>query len=200
MALVLSATAISTKEQIMTRRKSITFIAGLAAIPLTALAVAGCGGGGGGGSAASAASTAPKTASGQPATVGAANEGNLGTVLVDSEGRTLYLFQKDSGTQSACFGACASAWPPLRATGTPTVGDGANASLVGTTPRSDGKPQVTYNGHPLYLFSGDQKPGDTNGEGSTAFGGGWFALDAAGNQVSGQASSSSSSSGGGYSY
>jgi predicted lipoprotein with Yx(FWY)xxD motif len=105
--------------------------------------------------------------------------------------------------KSACFGACASDWPPLRASGKPTVSSGANASMVGTTTRSDGKPQVTYNGHPLYLYTGDQKPGDTNGEGLTPFGGGWFALSPAGNQVSGQASSSgggTSSSGGGYGY
>jgi predicted lipoprotein with Yx(FWY)xxD motif len=184
----------------MTRNRLITFLAGAAAVPLVALAVAGCGGSDNGASAASAAS---QTASGHSATVGVANEGNLGMILVDSQGRTLYMFQKDSGMKSACFGACASDWPPLRASGKPTVSSGANASMVGTTTRSDGKPQVTYNGHPLYLYTGDQKPGDTNGEGLTAFGGGWFALSPAGNQVSGQASSSgggTSSSGGGYGY
>ena len=65
--------------------------------------------------------------------------------------------------------------------------------MIGTTPRSDGKPQVTYNGHPLYLFAEDQNPGDTNGEGLTAFGGSWFAVSPAGNQVTGPASSSGSS-------
>jgi len=75
--------------------------------------------------------------------------------------------------------------------GKPTADGGADASLIGTTTRSDGKPQVTYNGHPLYLYSGDQAAGEANGQGSTAFGGGWFALTAAGDQVSGQASSSS---------
>jgi predicted lipoprotein with Yx(FWY)xxD motif len=177
----------------MTRSRFIAFLAGAAVVPLAVLSVAACGGGGSGASA----STAPaKTASGRPATVGGANSG-LGKILVDSQGRTLYLFLKDSGTQSACTGACASAWPPLRANGKPTVGTGANASLIATSPRSDGKPQVVYNGHPLYRFSGDQKPGDTNGQGQTAFGGGWFALSPAGNQVSGQPSSSS---GGGTSY
>jgi ketosteroid isomerase-like protein len=75
----------------------------------------------------------------------------------------------------------------------PTVGSGANASMIGTTARSDGKPQVTYNGHPLYLYAGDQKAGDTNGQGVTAFGAAWYALSAAGNQVSGQPSSSGGS-------
>ena len=176
----------------MTRSKPITFIASAAAVALIALGVAACGGGGQGATAATAPAT---TASGHAATVGTANAGNLGTVLVDPKGRTLYLFQKDSGTKSACFGACASLWPPLRATGKPTAGSGANASMVGTTARSDGKPQVTYNGHPLYLYSGDQKPGDTNGEGLTAFGGSWFALTPAGAEVSRQASNP-----GGYGY
>src|SRR5204863_5875829 len=137
--------------------KPITFLAGAAAVPLIALGLAACGGGSSG---ATAASAPPQTASGHSATVGTATAGSLGTILVDSKGRTLYLFKKDSGTKSTCFGACASAWPPLRATGKPTVGSGAKASMVGTTARSDGKPQVTYNGHPVYLFSGDQNPRD----------------------------------------
>ena len=110
---------------------------------------------------------------------------SLGKILVDSRGRTLYLFKKDSGKKSTCFGACATAWPPLRAHGKPTVGGGARASKVGTTRRSDGKPQVTYNGHPLYLFVQDKKPGDTHGEGLSAFGARWFAVSPAGRQVSG---------------
>jgi predicted lipoprotein with Yx(FWY)xxD motif len=173
----------------MTGRRSTTFLAGgAAALSLAVLAVAGCGGGSG-------SLALPTTKSGRPATFGVANEA-LGKILVDSQGRTLYLFRRDSGTTSACTGACASAWPPLRATGTPTIGGGTNASMVGTIVRSDGMPQVTYNGHPLYRFASDQKPGDTNGEGVTAFGGGWYAVSPAGNQVSGQASNP----GGGYGY
>ena len=176
----------------MTRSRSITFLSTAAFVLLAAVAVAGCGGGG-----ATAHAAPPKTASGQPATLGVANNSNLGKILVDSQGRTLYLFQKDSGTTSSCTGACAAAWPPLRANGQPTVGSGTNASMVGTTARSDGNPQVTYNGHPLYTYSGDQNPGDTNGQGLTAFGGGWFAVSPSGNQVSGQGSNSG---GGGYGY
>jgi predicted lipoprotein with Yx(FWY)xxD motif len=185
----------------MKRSKPIKLIAGLAAVPVIALVAAGCGGGGyGGGDDSAAASPPPKTASGHATTIGTASEGNLGTILVDSQGRTLYLFEKDSGTSSACFGACAKAWPPLRNSEMPTVDSGLSAALVGTTSRSDGTPQVTYRGHPLYLFAGDEMPGDTSGQGSTAFGGGWFALNSAGSQVAEQASSSSSSSGGGYGY
>jgi predicted lipoprotein with Yx(FWY)xxD motif len=167
----------------MRHSKRIGVLAATAAIPLTALAISACGGGSG-------ATAPPTTASGQPATIGLANEGNLGKILVNSQGRSLYLFQKDVGTKSECAGACAAAWPPLRAAAMPVVGTSLSASKIGTTARSDGKPQVTYNGHPLYLYSADQKPGDTNGQGLNAFGGAWFALSAGGNMVSGQGSGS----------
>jgi len=139
----------------MTRTRPITFLAGAAVVPLIALVAAGCGGGGSDGAA--SATAPPTTATGQPATVGVADEDNLGSILVESRGRTLYLFQKDSGTRSACYGACAQDWPPLRATGQPTTGSEADASLIGTSARSDGKPQLTYNDHPLYLFSGTRR-------------------------------------------
>jgi predicted lipoprotein with Yx(FWY)xxD motif len=92
----------------------------------------------------------------------------------------VYLFKKDAGTKSACTGACATAWPPVLSSAAPAAGSGAKASLLGTTVRSDGQRQVTYNGHPLYLFAGDQAPGDTNGQGSTGFGAPWLALSPAG--------------------
>jgi len=174
----------------MTRSKTIS-VATILALPVAAVALAGCGGSGTSGGPVSP----PKTSSGQPATVGVVNTG-LGKVLVNSKGRTLYLFQKDAGPTSTCSGACAVDWPPLLANGKPTIGSGANASLVGTSTRPDGKTQVTYNGHPVYVFSGDQKAGDTNGEGVNAFGGNWYALSAAGTQVS----PSSNSGGSGYGY
>ena len=117
----------------MTRSRPITFLAGAAAVPLSALAVVGCGGGGYGDS---AEPRRPRPPAHRAATIGAANEASLGTILVDPKGRTLYLFREDSGTKSTCFGACAAAWPPLRAAGKPTVGGGADAALVGTTTRS----------------------------------------------------------------
>ena len=181
----------------MNRRRPAAFLAGAALMPLTALAVTACGSGGSATAATKApTSTATKTPTSAPqsaaphaATVRVAKTG-LGAVLVDSRGRTLYLFTKDSGTKSACSGPCATAWPPLRASGKPTVSGGAKASLVDTTTRSDGKPQVTYKGHPLYTFIKDKKSGDTNGEGLTAFGGSWFAVSAAGKRVAGQPSNS----------
>ena len=165
----------------MTRSRRITFVAGLAAVALFALALAGCS------SDNQANGSAPESNGAGQGTVDVATSG-LGQILVDSQGRTLYLFAKDTGTQSECTGACASAWPPLQGTGTPTVGGGADASLVGTTMRSDGSPQVTYAGHPLYLFSGDQNPGDTNGEGLVAYGASWYAVSPAGDQITGQGS------------
>lgn len=177
----------------MTRSRPITFLMTAAAVPLIALVVAGCGGGGGGATAA----TPPTTSAGQTATVGAANNGGLGKILVDSQGRTLYLFQADKGTKSACTGACAKAWPPLRASGKPVVGTGLTASKVTTAPRSDGMPQVVYNGHPLYTFAHDQNPGDANGQGVNAFGANWYVLSPAGATITTSGSSSSSGSGGG---
>lgn len=165
---------------------------------LLALAVAACGSGGG--TTKASAAPPPPAAGGQRVTVGVTNT-SLGKILVDSQGRTLYLFEGDSGTTSNCSGACASAWPPLRANGQTTVGSGANAALLGSTPRSDGGTQVTYNGHPVYLFIKDQKPGDTNGEGVNAFGALWYAISPAGNLVTAAIpSSSGSGSGGGGGY
>jgi predicted lipoprotein with Yx(FWY)xxD motif len=110
-------------------------------------------------------------------------DSHLGKILVNSQGQTLYLFKADVGMKSACTGACARAWPPLLATGNPTAGSGANPSLLGTTKRADGASQVTYNGHPLYLFIKDKKPGQTNGQGVVAFGAAWLVLSPAGNQI-----------------
>jgi predicted lipoprotein with Yx(FWY)xxD motif len=160
----------------MHRTESILLVAGVAAI---ALAAGACGGSGSGTSAASGTDPSTTVAT---VTVNVASSG-LGDVLVDTQGRTLYLFLKDAGTTSACTAACAMAWPPLRATGPLTAGRGADAALLGNSPRSDGAAQVTYNGHPLYLFIKDQQPGDTNGEGVTAFGASWFAVSPAGTQV-----------------
>jgi predicted lipoprotein with Yx(FWY)xxD motif len=180
----------------MTRHRSRSIgVLGAGGLAALAAAAAGCGGGG----ATAASSAPPKTASGQAATVGISNTG-IGQILVDSQGRSLYLFKADQGTKSACTGACAGAWPPLLVTGKPTVGSGVNGSLVGTTTRPEGKTQVTYNGHPLYRFAQDQNALETNGQGVSAFGAAWFALNSAGNQVTAQPSSSSTGGGGGLGY
>ena len=108
---------------------------------------------------------------------------SLGTILTDASGRSLYLFQKDSGSTSACDSSCASVWPPLTTTGAVVAGNGASTNLVGTITRADGSKQVSYNGHPVYYYVGDQKPGDTNGQNLDQFGGGWYVLSAAGTQI-----------------
>lgn len=107
----------------------------------------------------------------------------LGMILVSSKGRTLYLFRKDKGGSSACTSSCAAYWPPLVARGKPTAGAGVKASLIGTTKRSDGSRQVTYNKHPLYTYTLDTKAGQVNGEGSSNFGAKWYAVSAAGAAV-----------------
>jgi predicted lipoprotein with Yx(FWY)xxD motif len=170
----------------MTRSKPLTFLTSAALIPVSALAVAACGGTATASPAPSKTTAAPSktaTAATKTATVRVANS-RLGRILVDSSGRTLYLFKADVGKKSACFGACATAWPPLRTGGKPAVRSGARAALVGTTKRSDGAREVTYNGHPLYLFVNDHKPGDVTGQGVTAFGAAWFAVSPAGKQIS----------------
>ncbi|HSS32839.1 MAG TPA: hypothetical protein VLL27_06115 [Solirubrobacterales bacterium] len=108
--------------------------------------------------------------------VALASAPKLGMVLVDSKGFVLYDFHKDKGTTSACYGACEQGWPPLLTEGEPKPSNGANAGMLGTTERKDGTTQVTYNGHPLYTFAGDKKPGEANGNDISAFGAEWYAL------------------------
>jgi predicted lipoprotein with Yx(FWY)xxD motif len=104
-------------------------------------------------------------------------------VLVAGHGRTLYLFEKDKGGKSSCYGRCATFWPPVLTSGKPLAGPGAKASLLGMTRRSNGSAQVTYAGHPLYRFLEDKKPGQTKGEGSDAFGAEWYVLSPAGKKI-----------------
>ena len=113
----------------------------------------------------------------------AAISGIPGQALVDAQGRTLYLFEADKNGTSACTGACAAAWPPVSVTGTPQAGSGVSQSLLGTIKRSDGTTQVTYNGHPLYYFAGDSGTGAAHGQGSKAFGAGWYVLNASGAKI-----------------
>jgi predicted lipoprotein with Yx(FWY)xxD motif len=117
------------------------------------------------------------------ATIQLKKVGNLGKVLVNGHGQTLYLFKKDKGTKSACYGQCAKFWPPTFTTGKPKAGSGVKASLLGTTKRKDGKLQVTYNGHPLYAFLQDKKPGQATGQGTTFFGGAWYVMNAKGKTI-----------------
>ncbi len=104
----------------------------------------------------------------------------LGRILVDGDGRTLYLYVKDQGTKSACDGRCAHVWPPVTVAGTPIAGPGVIAAKLTTTRRPDHGRQLVYNGHPLYTLTSDVRPGQISGEG---FLGTWYVISAAGNRV-----------------
>jgi predicted lipoprotein with Yx(FWY)xxD motif len=105
----------------------------------------------------------------------------LGRVLVDSRGRTLYLFLADKGTRSVCNSAeCVRDWPPLLTKGAPIAGAGINAMLLGTTTRADGTREVTYAGHPLYYFVADRNAGDVTGQGVNSYGGLWYVVSPSG--------------------
>jgi predicted lipoprotein with Yx(FWY)xxD motif len=124
-----------------------------------------------------AAGTSAMAAGKGPATIGSRHT-SLGTFLVSS-GRTLYLFQADGRNQSTCTGPCAGTWPPLLTSGRPKASGGVKASLLGTT-GSGSTEQVTYDGHPLYTYSGDTKRGDTNSQNLKLFGAKWYVVSVAG--------------------
>jgi predicted lipoprotein with Yx(FWY)xxD motif len=107
----------------------------------------------------------------------------LGKVLATSSGRTLYLFMKDKNGHSACYGQCAGYWPPLMKKGALRAGPGVKSKLLGTTKRKNGKRQVTYRGHPLYLYSLDGGAGQLEGQRQNTFGGKWYVLSAAGKAI-----------------
>ncbi len=121
--------------------------------------------------------------------------GSLGTFLADGTGRTLYAFAADTGPTSTCTGACASIWPPLTVNGVNGVngvsgvngeaaaGTGAQAGELGTTARSDGTTQVTYDGHPLYHYAGDTAAGQTRGQGINGFGARWWVVAPSGQDI-----------------
>ncbi len=101
---------------------------------------------------------------GDDATV-ALGDSDLGEILVDAEGKTLYLFENDTEGESTCSRQCAVTWPALTVDGEPTAGEGVDEAMLGTTEGDGGETQVTYNDQPLYYFSGDEAAGDTNGQG-----------------------------------
>lgn len=136
------------------------------------------------------ASTTPQSSASSPstkpapaATVSVANNPKLGQILVDGNGRTLYLFAADKSNASTCYGACATYWPPLLTGAAPQAGAGVNASLLGTTKRSDGTTEVTYAGHPLYYVVTDHNAGDATGQAVTNFGAAWYVVGPDGKQI-----------------
>ncbi len=126
------------------------------------------------------------TSGGAPgaAQVKVTQNGKLGQILVDGAGRSLYLFEKDKGSTSSCYSDCAKVWPPFIGSGAATGATGATSSLLGTTSRTDGTKQVTYQGHPLYYYvSDDHTSGSTTGEGLNQFGAEWYVLSPTGSKV-----------------
>jgi predicted lipoprotein with Yx(FWY)xxD motif len=156
------------KRAVITRAGSIAALVAAAA----ALAV----------SAGAAAAPAAHQAS---ATTVSTHQTKRGKVLAASNGHALYLFAHDSGGKSSCYGSCAKTWTPLLTSGHPIAGKGSgvNAKLLGTTRRQDGKLQVTYNRHPLYMYSRDTAAGQIKGEGANQFGGHWYVVNTSGNAV-----------------
>jgi predicted lipoprotein with Yx(FWY)xxD motif len=173
--------------------KRTKLIAGVGGALAAAATVAACSSAASSTAAAPAASpTGASPAAASPAGSGASSSGGTvittaksseGTVLASSSGRAVYLWAKDTGDMSNCNGACAGAWPPVTTTGTATASGGAKASDIGTITRSDGTKQVTYDGHPLYYFSGDSGPGTASGQGSDAFGAKWWLVAPTGSDV-----------------
>jgi predicted lipoprotein with Yx(FWY)xxD motif len=172
------------------RLRNLISIAGVVAVVVIAVAISGCGGSSNDNSTTQASSmpTGGSTTPASSAHAGSAasstvDVGNtkLGKILVDAQGRTLYLFEADKPNVSNCSGACQTVWPPLNSNGKATAGAGAKAGMIGSTAQG----QVTYNGWPLYTYTGDQKPGDTNGQNLDQFGAEWYVLSPAGEKVEG---------------
>ena len=165
----------------------------LALLPLAAaLILAACGSSGGGyTSAGTPASATASAAASKHAKIGT-RHGALGTYLVDAKGRTLYLFEKDTGRKSTCSGACAAVWPPVTTRERPEAEGRAKASKLSTSRRSDGTKQVVYNGHPLYRFAPDTKAGQTKGQGVNGFGALWYVVAPSGRAITASGASAPS--------
>lgn len=114
---------------------------------------------------------------------------DLGTVLVDAEGFTLYVFTDDTGGESSCYDDCAATWPAVP--GDTAIGSDLDAGIFGTTARTDGTEQLTVNDQPLYRFAPDASPGDTTGQ---AVGGVWFVVGADGAMIGGPEATNGSDS------
>jgi predicted lipoprotein with Yx(FWY)xxD motif len=157
-----------------------------------ALLLVGCGGDDDDDSGGSAAATSPattaqtQTEAAAPAAKGATiktGDSQFGDVLFDADDQAIYYFDKESGSKSECYGACAEAWPPVLTEGEPQAGAGIQQRLLGTTQRDDGTTQVTYDGHPLYLYA-HEGPNEVTCHDVSEFGGLWLAVQPSGQVVS----------------
>lgn len=145
-----------------------------------AFVAAGCGG-------------AVPSSNGGPAMVKLSSSMN-GKYLVDGQGHTLYLFEKDEGGESYCNGACAAVWPPLETSSSPQATGGLDSSALGTITRDNGEKQVTYRGHPLYYYAADaSSPGKMKGEDVSQFGSTWYLVNSGGKAIEPESSGKSNS-------
>ena len=135
----------------------------------SAFLVAACGG------AAVAPSPSPSPTA-KPVIVAKTADSTFGKILVDKEGKTLYIWFKDTDENSQCYDACATVWPPFVVESKNIGGDGVVNGKLGASTRKDGKLQATYNGHPLYYFVRDNATTPTSGQGSTGFGALWVVV------------------------
>lgn len=109
-----------------------------------------------------------------------ANNATFGAILVDANGKTLYMFTKDGPNQSNCTAGCLAAWPPFIASSAVKAEDGVDEALIGTATLADGRMIVTYNQMPLYYWAGDVKAGETNGQGVNSV---WYVVSPEGKPV-----------------
>ncbi|HZD17166.1 MAG TPA: hypothetical protein VE669_03390 [Actinomycetota bacterium] len=133
---------------------------------------------------------------GKDATI-AVEDSDLGQIVVDADGRTLYAFLPDDRGESTCYDDCAANWPALAVEGEASAADGLNADLLGTTEREDGTLQVTYGGWPLYHYAADEAAGDVNGQG---VGDVWYVVSPDGQPVQDAAAASAGGGQGAYGY
>jgi predicted lipoprotein with Yx(FWY)xxD motif len=172
----------------------------LAVLATTALVAAGCGSskssstsnasntspaypGEASASATTTSTAATTTPSGEGAVIAIKHASKLGVILAaGSKKLTVYMFEGVRAGTSSCSGACASVWPPVTTAGAP-VAHGAASADLGTITRADGTKQVTYKGHPLYLFAKDKDSGDAYGQGVHGFGSNWYVLKPSGSKV-----------------
>lgn len=174
---------------------------GAAALVGVGVLVAACGSSGSANPATTAGSSRSAAGTGTTATAAArrtaidTTSGSMGTYLIGTGGRAVYLWVADTHGRSRCTGACAQAWPPVTTRSMPMAGGKVTSAQLGTIRRPDGSKQVTYDHHPLYYYVGDPGSGTTSGEGSDGFGARWWLVAPAGTPItSGNASSTSPSS------
>ena len=150
------------------------------------------------GSSAGGSSAGGSGAGGSSAALGTKNLPGLGVVLVNGEGKTLYIYAPDHAKKVTCTGSCAQVWPPVTASGKPTLSGGVKASLIGTDPSPSGGQVVTYAGWPLYSYVADATPGTAHGQALNNSGGLWYVITPSGQVIKKHAGPASSSGGSGY--